>query len=323
MKLFSDIERANIEEINYENRNGLPDVLRNFLLSFLGTLVFLLVILVLSKLLSKKAEIFITNRSVAAQPAFELKQKEDFFEFFSTSFSNTDDYSSKSILVYDLSANRPVYSKNSSNRTLIASLTKLASAKVLFDNIDLDGETVISEEVSEIGGSDLELKKDEKYKNIDLIKAGIIQSSNQGMFAVNNLADTVGKMNEYAKALHLKTTNFDNPAGFDEDGNNYSSAEDLVPIAKMFFRNETLKTFSSTVSDEITELNAGRVIEIKTTNDLLKLNTEGVVAGKTGTTPSAAQNLLLLVEKNGRQYLVILLNGIDRYVDAYKVLDRL
>jgi D-alanyl-D-alanine carboxypeptidase (penicillin-binding protein 5/6) len=129
-------------------------------------------------------------------------------------------------------------------------------------------------------------------------------------------------MNALKEALMLDTTNFSNPAGYDEDGN-YSSADDLVELSKLFFNTPKLREFASLPTTEILDHKENKKIKVATTNDMLKLNVKEVRAGKTGTTLKASQNLVLLVEKNGKEYLVILLNGIDRYKDAFKVIERL
>lgn len=257
----------------------------------------------------------------AAVPEVQVENQE-LYEPYWAGFPQIDDYASKSVLVYDNTANRAIYEKNTSSRTLIASLTKLVSAKVLHDNINPNKVVSINEEVEKIGGSSLVLKKDEIFKSSDLIKAAIISSSNQAMFAVQDEKVTIAQMNEYVESLGLKNTNFANPAGFD-DSNNYSTAKDLLVISKNFFKDPVLKKYASTITEDIQNINEGKKHRLVNTNDLLTLRTPGIVAGKTGTTGLAGQNLILLVQKNGREYIIILLNGNDRYDDAYKVLGRL
>lgn len=246
-----------------------------------------------------------------------------FFDVYRKNYAQIDDYSSKSVVVYDLSTNVPIYSKNADSRTLIASLTKMASTLVLMEKVDLSKTTQISETIEKIEGGSLTLRKENVFSNKDLIKAAVIASNNQSVFAMQDTLKTVEDMNNLAKTLGLKNTHFSNPAGFDDNGDNYSTANDLIPIAKLFFHNEELRMYASQEKNEIFELHDKKNIRIVNTNDLIKLHIPGVLAGKTGTTAAAGQNLVLLIEKNDRQYLVVLLNGADRYEDAYKVLGRL
>lgn len=234
-----------------------------------------------------------------------------------------DDYLAQSILVYDIESNQKVYSKNSNIQYLIASLTKLATVKLMYDNVDLTQITTIDEESSTKGGSGLEFKLNDKFDNFDLLKSAVIASNNQALYAIQDEQKTITELNNYAKALHLKSTIFDNPVGYDDKQGNFSTVEDLVPIALAFFENKELKDLAGTESTIITEQNSKSEVEVKTTNELLKNDYYPVIAGKTGTTLKAGQNLVLLIEKNNRKYLIIMLGSTDRYHDAIKILSRI
>lgn len=294
-----------------------------FFFAFVLTLILTLFSYILYKAEQEKYTYVFSSPNPTIVLETQLRESSAFFDtIFTPARITNDDFSSKSIIVYDLTANRSIYAKNPDNKVMIASLTKLASIDVLVKSINLEGETVIFEDAATKEGSALILKSGMKFRNIDLVKAAIIASSNQAVFALQNPNETVDQMNQLAKALETQKTNFANPAGYD-DPNNFSTAREIIWFAKLFFSNEALKQFASTSEVSIVELNSNKPIKVSTTVDLIKLRTPNVVAGKTGTTPAAGQNLLLLVNKNGHQYLIVLLNGIDRYKDAYKVLDRL
>ena len=205
---------------------------------------------------------------------------------------------------------------------LIASLTKIITTKVIYDNFDLDEIIDLDEVSASYDGSYLVLPSNTRFAVRDVIKASLVASNNQLMYAVNNKKNLVEISNRYIKALGLKNTKISNPVGYDEPGN-YSSVEDLLVLAKVFFENDYLLDVSSMKKTEITELNSQRRITIVNTNDLKKNNNDLVIAGKTGTTPLAGQNLCLLVTKNGRKYLIVIVNSKERYNDALKIIDRL
>jgi D-alanyl-D-alanine carboxypeptidase (penicillin-binding protein 5/6) len=102
--------------------------------------------------------------------------------------------------------------------------------------------------------------------------------------------------------------------------NNYSNSSELIWLTKIFFANSTLFEYASTIRSEVTDVNSGEKLKILNTNELLRFRPE-VVAGKTGTTIKSGQNLILLVEKNKKEYLIIILNSSDRYDDANKIID--
>jgi len=295
--------------------------LQLMLIALLASLaIFLLVVFIKFQLAPNPKMVYADYYNTSDIPALSYRT---LYSLDIRSFSQDDVYSAQSVIVFDVTTNTEIYSKNTDKKVLIASLTKLLSARVLYDVVDLNAQTTIDETIAKIGGSALELKQGETFKNSDLLQAAIIVSSNQSVFALNNPEDTVAKMNDLSRALQLSNSYFDNPAGFDDKGNNYSTAHDVVVISKLFFQNKDLKEMASTVNSKIIEVQTLKETKLVNTNDLLKLRTPFIIAGKTGTTPAAGQNLMLLAEKSGHQYLIIILNSSDRYKDAYKILDRI
>ncbi|GIW57500.1 MAG: hypothetical protein KatS3mg083_445 [Candidatus Dojkabacteria bacterium] len=238
-------------------------------------------------------------------------------------FPIINDYEAQAIAVLDVYSNRIIYEKNADKRMLIASLTKMATTKVLYDTVNLNEITTITDQAAQYDGSSLVLKSGEKFSNRDLIKAAIIPSNNQGLYAIQSPEKTVRQTNEYIKALRLKDTNISNPAGFDDNGRNYSTARDVLHIAKVFFNNQELRDYARIERSEIRELTTNREIPIYNTNDFLRIRYTPVLAGKTGTTEKAGQNLCILVEKNNKRYIIVILGSTNRYSDAIKIIDRL
>lgn len=74
----------------------------------------------------------------------------------------------------------------------------------------------------------------------------------------------VAMMNERAKELGLKNTNFKNPHGLDA-ANHYSSAYDMAMIAKELVRHEEVLKFTSIYEDYLRK-NTDRQIWLVNTN---------------------------------------------------------
>ena len=94
----------------------------------------------------------------------------------------------------------------------------------------------MSENASGMGGSQILLETGEKMTVRDLFKGVAVASGNDAVVALSEaVAGTedafVLKMNERARELGLKNTNFKNPHGLDT-ANHYSSARDMALIAK-------------------------------------------------------------------------------------------
>lgn len=322
-KRMSDLEKSEFEDIKpRRRRNEFLDYLLLFIACFLAIVILFFTIDYFAGYFKAKNEVLRNAQEINVQTSTDLKSIKS-FDTQTVFFDRTDDYSAKSLVVFDLNSDRTVFAKNADQETFIASLTKMASTKLIADEYSLNETRRVSGDILKYNGSGFALKENQVFTVRDLLKAAVIASNNESIYALQNPQKSVDEMNAYSQILKLKHTNFSNPAGFDDDGQNYSTANEVVPLAKLFFGNDLLLEFSGTSRADIYDLTENKKYRINTTNDLVKLGNEYVIGGKTGTTPLASQNLVLLVEKNNRRYLIIILNSIERYQDAYKVLARL
>jgi len=322
-KILSDVEKREFEnQIPDINAGYMPKIIL-FIFVFLLFLILFFSLNILSIVLKKVPANTKNIKSIEISILQRSKQKTVYDFNNLISYPKVDDYSAKSIVLFDINSNSIIFEKNSEQRNLVASLTKLASTKVIYESVDLEKLTTITEESAKYDGSPLVLKSDQIFSNRDLLKASIIVSNNQAIYAMQDSSQTVSQMKSYLKSLRLKNTNFSNPAGFDDNGDNYSTAKDLIPISKVFLDNPELKDYAGTVRSEIFDLNEFKSYRIVNTNELLRNDFYPVIAGKTGTTPRAGQNLMLLIEKNSRRYLIIIIGSAERYKDAMMLIDRI
>src|SRR3989338_1407261 len=77
--------------------------------------------------------------------------------------------SAKSAIVYDTRSSRFLYSKNPAERFPIASLTKLLSAVVVFENLNLDDIVMVPKEALRVDDEKQTLYLDEKIRVGDLL----------------------------------------------------------------------------------------------------------------------------------------------------------
>lgn len=239
-----------------------------------------------------------------------------------TKFPQYDDYTAKAIAILDIDKNEIIYQKNPTERLLIASLTKLITAKIIHLNYNLENTVILNDRAIVFNGSPLNLEKGQKFTIRDALKAILISSNNQLLYAIDDQQKIVEKANKYIKALKLYDTNITNPAGFD-DLLNYSSAQDMLVISKAFFQTPLLADITAMEKAEITDLQTNTKILIHNTNELKKLNIDQVIAGKTGTTPNSGQSLILLVNNNKSRYIIVIIGAKNRYEDALKIINRL
>lgn len=226
-------------------------------------------------------------------------------------------------LAVDMGTGEVMLEKNKDKAVMIASLTKLMTAKLLLKDGNL-AKAVTVNDLSKMRFDDsranLVIGDEITYR--DLLKALLINSASDAALTIaNNLYpggynEFINKMNEEAKALGLKNTNFDNPVGWDSQ-KNYSSAQDLQIIARTLLGNEEFKKVVSTPNTSFTS-EKGYVYPLKNTNILLDGTT--VFGVKTGHTLSAGDCLIALTKAKNRDVLFVILGAEDRFYETRNLL---
>lgn len=135
--------------------------------------------------------------------------------------------------------------KNPDKRIEPASLSKLMTAYVVFDElrkgtIKLDDQVTISKKAWQTAGSRMFVEVNTQVTVENLLKGLIIQSGNDAAVALaEHVAGTeeafAARMNSYAEELGLQNSNFTNAPGL-PDPDHYSTARDLTRIAAALIR---------------------------------------------------------------------------------------
>ena len=226
----------------------------------------------------------------------------------------------KSAIAVDLQTGLILYEKNSRERLPIASLTKLMTSVIILENHKLDEIMSVSKTASEIEGSKIWLVPNEKMTVGNLLSASLINSANDAAYVLAEndspkLQDFLAKMNQKAKELGLKDSNFTNPVGLDEKGN-YSNAYDLTILGIYAYDKSFIQKTASTKELEISSIDGKSKHTLKTTNDLLSSYLK-VTGLKTGTTDLAGQCLIAIIENNqGHAILTVVLGSTSRYQET-------
>lgn len=216
------------------------------------------------------------------------------------SYAIFSDYSRSSI-VMNMDDNMVLYEKNSHERLLPASITKIMTCIVALENGKLDNYYLVTNDVSLVTGSSIYLKCGEKIKLIDVIYGMMLRSGNDAAYFVskcvsNTQSDFVYLMNSKAKELNMHNTFFKNPTGLDEEDENYSSAYDMAILMSYAMKN---KVFRKIVSCKQYNCNYESGNNLSFTNKhKLVLNNEYVTGGKTGYTKKAKRTLVTTFQKN-------------------------
>ena len=164
----------------------------------------------------------------------------------------------KSGLLMEASTGTIICEKNIHEKVSVASMTKMMGMILIMEaledgSISLEEKVTVSKNASGMGGSQIWLEEGEQITVLDLIKGIMMASANDGIVCMaeriaGTEADFVKMMNDKAKELGLKNTNFVNPTGLDEE-NHYSSAYDMAIIARELIKHEEIFNYTSIYED--------------------------------------------------------------------------
>ena len=126
-------------------------------------------------------------------------------------------------------------------------------------------------------------------------------------------------MNEKAKSLGCKNTNFTNPHGLPDD-NHYTCAYDLGLISCCAIKNSVVKEIVSAKSAKIANDGYDYDRYLVNKNKILKLF-DGANGIKTGYTKKAGRCFVASAERDGMQLVVVLLNCGPMFEESMQLMD--
>ena len=223
-------------------------------------------------------------------------------------------FASTSIIVMDLDSGRILYQNNAKEKKLIASITKIMTAIITIENINLDKKITIGEEVLKSYGTNTYIEVGEELRVIDLLYGLILRSGNDAALTlsnnVTNYGDFINKMNKKAKELGMNNTSFSNPHGLDEETENYSTAYDYAILSRYAYQNKIYKEIASTKKYTI---QSNKKTYIWYNRNKLLGNYKYCTGGKNGYTPSAGKTLVTTASKDNLNLTIVTLNDPNIY----------
>lgn len=228
----------------------------------------------------------------------------------------------KAAVVIDKKSGAILFDKNARMPLPEASLTKIMTAITVLDNpIRGDDIVAVTKHTLEVQpfGADLNLKVGERISVYNLLRSLLIVSANDAAVALAEYVagdeqKFVALMNQKAKALGLKNSNFKNTHGLDTDGH-YSSAYDLALMTRYALDKAVYREISST--PRFVYETSVRTHWLKNTNILLDYPYLDFFAGKTGFTDNAGQCLMEAArDKKGHEIIIVVLNSEERWQEA-------
>ncbi len=244
-------------------------------------------------------------------------------------------------IVIDAKTGQVLYDKNMNEQREPASTTKIMTALLALENLDLDKTVTIDAETPFTGGSRIYLLEGEQVKVEQLMYALLLPSANDAAVALaKEIAGGVPAfadlMNKRAKELGAKHTNFVNPNGLHEEGH-LTTAYDLAMIAREAIKNSEFRRFVSTYryiipatnKQDIRYLyNTNRLIYDEYTKELVNgvmrpAKYDGAIGIKTGYTPEAGGVLVAGAKRGDTELIAVVMKSTTegRFADSIALLD--
>jgi D-alanyl-D-alanine carboxypeptidase (penicillin-binding protein 5/6) len=239
----------------------------------------------------------------------------------------------KAALLLDFNTGEIIYKLNENDRLAPASITKIMTLLLAIEAVDsgkigLKDQVIISSHAEGMGGSQVYLEAGESQELEELFKAIAIRSANDAAVAVAEYISGsedvfVKKMNDRAKALGMKNTQFSNTSGL-PDANHYISAYDVALMSKELLKHEKIHEWLSIyMYDMKVGKNKPSVQTMVNTNRLIK-EYEGATGIKTGSTNEAGYCLSGSAKRGNLQLIAVVMgseNSKIRFDEAKRMLD--
>lgn len=240
-----------------------------------------------------------------------------------------ENISAVSWLVGEIDSGKILLKKNENFHFFPASLSKLMTAILVLDNIDLDEVVTISDYAISAEGEEGNLKAGEKITVKNLVEMLLISSSNDAAIALEETLakkgfDFLSLTEEKLKQLKMADTAIFDSTGLDRRGN-FSTASDLFLLTREIYKNYPLiGQITRQAQKEVFSTDFKTSHLLKNTNELV-LKIDNLWGGKTGSTPIAKDCLLTIYEftlpEKGDKIpiAIIVLNSSDRFNDTLKL----
>lgn len=248
------------------------------------------------------------------------------FDFVESTESAKDlpNIRAKNAFTIDITTDKVLFDKNSKEKRVIASLTKIMTAVVALEHKKLDEEIVVSHKAANIGENTMGISEGETYTLEDLMYGLVLHSGNDAAYAIaegtaGNTDKFIYWMNLKASELGLSDTKFFDPSGLDD--NTYSSAYDLAKLTRYALKNPDFKKIVATLDYEIPYAEGKHKYLFLSNQTNLLRTYPGVHGVKTGYTEAANLCLVTYANNNGHEIIGVVLGSDERKIDMIQMLD--
>ena len=243
------------------------------------------------------------------------------------------------------------FDRNMNDETNIASVTKIMTAVITLENVDVTEQITVSDAASSIDGSSANLQPGDQMNVKTALQALLIPSGNDAAYALaehvgakalrddpDRFKDADGKpitdpvaafvqlMNEKAAELGMENTLYANPHGLDDgewEGEMYSSAYDVALLCKHAMQNDVFREIVRSGDTTITvQRGFGTADVMLESTDRLLGDYEKAIGIKTGFTDLAGNCFAGAASSNGVEVYSIALDSTSesaRFMDVFNM----
>lgn len=254
----------------------------------------------------------------------------------------------QNVILADMDTGAVLYELNADERCAPASLTKIMTVLLAVEAIEAGEATRVEYVTAQEGfraglddnSSSAGIQLGERLRLEELLYCAMLPSANE---SCNIIACRLGgsveafaeKMNARAAALGCTGTHFSNPNGLSSE-NHYTTARDLLLIAREAMRHELFAEICATTDYTVPATNMSGKRELENTNALLNPDGlygagyvyDGVFGVKTGYTSEAGYCLVTAVEREDTRLMAVVLGcagsadtGYGSFSETARLLD--
>lgn len=246
-----------------------------------------------------------------------------------------------SAILIDAETGQILYQKHESLPKYPASTTKIMTALLAIENLNMEDTVVVDAEAAKMTGSKMYISEGEEISVKDLLYGLMLSSANDAAVALAKTvcpttSEFVALMNEKAVACGAIMTHFNNTNGL-PDEQHYTTAYDLAMITKAAFAHQSFRDLVATVTYTIPATNMYEARELTNSNKMLwstktiydidgvptVAKYEGTNGVKTGFTNDAGSCLVASVNRDGHELIGVVLGcePEQHYPDMIKLMN--
>ena len=204
--------------------------------------------------------------------------------------------------------------ENAHDKLEPASVTKIMTILLVMEAIEggqlsLDETVTMSANAVSMGGSQIWLKENEQMTVEELLKAVVVVSANDGAVALAEAVagseeSFVALMNQRAQELGMMDTCFMNCTGLPEAGHLTSAYDIALMSRELILNHPSIRDYATIWMDTLRD----GAFQLSNTNKLIYYY-EGATGLKTGSTDTALYCLAATAERDGVEYIAVILKA--------------